>query len=122
MDEARCPLAIASPYQLKLALTRSVDQALDRPDLSPPARGGCLKLLRKMCGRHALLPTTLRTQISFEQTGDVLYRGGFADVWKGEHCGRDVAVKVLRTYSNGDLRKVIGVSWLAVLSSHVTVH
>jgi len=31
-------------------------------------------------------------------------------VWKGEHCGREVAVKVIRTYTSGDLQKVIGVS------------
>jgi hypothetical protein len=42
--------------------------------------------------------------------GNPLYRGGFADVWKGEHCGRDVAIKVLRIYSNSDLQKIIGVS------------
>ena len=42
--------------------------------------------------------------------GFPLYRGGYADVWKGEHCGRDVAVKVIRTYSNSDLQKIIGVS------------
>ena len=31
-------------------------------------------------------------------------------MWKGEHSGRDVAVKVIRTYSNSDLQKVVGVS------------
>ena len=41
----------------------------------------------------------------------MLYRGGFADVWKGEHCGRDVAVKVLRIYSDSDLQRVAGVSF-----------
>ena len=30
-------------------------------------------------------------------------------MWKGEHCGQDVAVKVLRAYSNSDLQKIIGV-------------
>jgi hypothetical protein len=39
-------------------------------------------------------------------------------VWKGDHGGRDVAVKVLRTYSNVDLQKIIGVSyWLGPLSA-----
>jgi hypothetical protein len=62
-----------------------------------------------MCGRHALLPRGLRITVCYDQTGAVLYRGGFADVRKGEHCGRDVAVKVLRTYSDDDLQKLIGV-------------
>jgi hypothetical protein len=32
-------------------------------------------------------------------------------VWKGQHCGRDVAVKVIRTYSDDDLQRVIGVRY-----------
>jgi hypothetical protein len=39
-------------------------------------------------------------------------------VWKGEHGGRHVAVKVMRTYSNDDLQKIIGVSyWPCPLSA-----
>jgi hypothetical protein len=30
-------------------------------------------------------------------------------VWKGTYCGRDVAVKIMRTYSDDDLQQVIGV-------------
>ena len=38
-------------------------------------------------------------------------------MWKGEHFGREVAVKVLRTYSNSELQKIIGVScWLRSLA------
>jgi len=88
----------------------SVDQALDRPDVSSRTRKNCLKSLYRACGRHALLPTCLKIPVSYDRTGDALYRGGFADVWKGKHCGRDVAVKVIRIYSNADLQKIIGVS------------
>ena len=63
-----------------------------------------------MCGRHTLLPTSLKTIIPFEQTGNAWFRGGFADVWKGVHGGRDVAVKVLRMYASGDSKRVIQVS------------
>ena len=31
-------------------------------------------------------------------------------MWKGDHRGREVAVKVIRTYTKGDLQKVVGVS------------
>ena len=31
-------------------------------------------------------------------------------MWKGKYCDRDVAVKVLRTYLNSDVQKIIGVS------------
>ena len=40
-----------------------------------------------------------------------MYRGGYADVWKGEYCGRDVAVKVIRTHSNDESPKVAKVSF-----------
>ena len=70
----------------------------------------------RTCGRHALLPTAMKVVAQYDRTGGALYRGGFADVWKGDHCGREVAVKVIRTYAKGDLRKVVGVSrWLCNL-------
>jgi hypothetical protein len=33
-------------------------------------------------------------------------RGGFADVWKGEHQRREVAVKVLRIFEKSNLDKI----------------
>ena len=36
--------------------------------------------------------------------------GGFADVWKSDYRGREVAVKVLRIYANSDLQKITRVS------------
>lgn len=86
-----------------------IDEALDTLEFSPLLRKKCLKLLYRMCGRHALLPEALKVPVYYGKTGVALYRGGFGDVWKGEYCGRDVAVKVLRTYSNSDLQKIIGV-------------
>ena len=32
--------------------------------------------------------------------------GGYADVWKGSHEGKDVAAKVLRVYSSSDFDKI----------------
>ena len=49
--------------------------------------------------------------VSYGKTGSALYRGGFADVWKGEYSGRDVAVKVIRTYSDSNLQRMMGVSF-----------
>ena len=64
-----------------------------------------------MCGHYALLPSATHITASYGRTGSVLYRGGFADVWKGEYSGLEVAVKVIRTYSDKSLKGVIGVSF-----------
>ena len=32
--------------------------------------------------------------------------GGFADVWKGNHEGKEVAAKVLRVYLTSDFEKI----------------
>jgi len=113
MDEARSASTHREPVFIETDIGIFYYQALDRPDLSPRTRENCLRSLRKICGRHALLPTTLKTPISVERTGDVMFRGGFADVWKGEYCGRDVAIKALRIYSESELQRVAGVSyWL----------
>ena len=37
------------------------------------------------------------------------YQGGFAEVWKTEHEGREVAVKVLKVYVKSDLVKIMRV-------------
>ena len=108
--EARPHPLITNLWQSKLAFTHLIKQVLDRPDISPGARKNCLKSLYRTCGRHALLPTSLKIPIAFERTGNTLFRGGFADVWKADHCGRDVAIKVIRIYSDSDLQRVIGVS------------
>ena len=48
-----------------------------------------------------------------------LYHGGFAEVWKGEYQGREVAVKVLKMYKTSDLVKItrVGSHSLCVLIS-----
>ena len=79
------------------------------PDLSLSTRRNGLKLLYRACGHHARLPKALHIPVHYDHTGDALYRGGFADVWKGECHGREVAVKVIRTYSNSELQKVSNV-------------
>jgi len=57
----------------------------------------------------------MKIHAEYDRTNIALYRGGSADVWKGLYCGRDVAVKVIRTYSNSDLRKIIGVGYYRAL-------
>ena len=94
-------------------LPLSTYQALDLPNLLPWHRKKCLSVLCKICGRQALLPKSLRVPLCYNRSDNPLYRGGYADVWKGEHRGRYVAVKVLRVYSMGDSDKITSVRFSA---------
>ena len=98
--------------QVEPALRRYVDQVLDRPDLPLWVRMKCLRPLYRTCGRHGLLPKALKVPVCYDRDDYPLYQGGYADVWKGECRGREVAVKVIRAYSRSDLRKITRVSSL----------
>ena len=71
----------------------------------PQLRQKCLRVLRKICGSQALLPISLQIPLCYDLSDVPLYSGGFADVWKGEHQGTNVAVRVLKVTS-GNLDKV----------------
>ena len=87
----------------------STGQTLHAPGLSLQTRKQCPRLLYRICGQYTLLPKTLEVPVCVKQTSNPLYRGGCADVRKGEHSGQDVAIKVIRTYSNNELEKTINV-------------
>jgi len=72
-----------------------------------------MKTLRKMCVRHSLVPKSLKIELGDDPPGVLMYGGGFGDVWNHEFQGREVAVKVLRTYLTSDLGKIIrvGCQW-----------
>ena len=95
---------------LTLGPTPSTGQALDLPDLSPQLRKKCIIALCRVCGNRVLLPRSLCIPLCYNRMDPPLYRGGFADVWKGKHQGCHVAVKVLRVYSTSDLEKMTSVS------------
>ena len=93
---------------------RPVDQVLDDPTFS--FRKKCLKTLRKICGDQALLPNSLQIPLCYNPSDNALYSGGYADVWKGQHQGYGVAVKVLRVYSTSNFEKIknVGLGCCAV--------
>ena len=72
----------------------------------PRLRGKCLSTLCKICGYHALLPRSVQISLHYDRTSVPRYQGGFAEVWKAEHNGREVAVKVLKVYATSDLTDV----------------
>ena len=63
-----------------------------------------------MCADHSRLPRSLQIEVHYDKSRVAHCGGGFADVWKGNHGDREVAVKVLRIYANSDLQKVTRVS------------
>ena len=107
MDEA-CLLHFRSGWLILMA-TYPPHQALETLDLSVQLRRKYLKILYRTCGFHERLPTTMRIAVRYDRTADALFRGGCGDVWKGEYRDQEVAVKVIRVYSDSDLQKVIGV-------------
>ena len=66
------------------------------------------KWFRQSCGHYGLVPVSYT--ISRERISTVgkhaIVSGGFGDVWKATFDGRDVAVKALRIYKTGDVRKI----------------
>ena len=85
------------------------EQTLDT--LAPRLRKRCLITLRRMCGRQALLPRSLQVPLCYTRSEPPLSHGGYADVWKGEHQGRHVEVKVLRVHSTSEFHEITNVGF-----------
>ena len=83
-----------------------VNQALNLPDLPPQLRRELLRALCRVCGRRALLPKSLQVPLCYNRLQVPQCRGGFADVWMGDHRGQQVAAKVLRVYLTSDFGKI----------------
>ena len=71
--------------------------------------------------RPCILSPPRNEWVDSNPTGDPQYRGRFADVWKGQYNGQDVAVKVLRIYSTHDLQPIKGVGRFKC-HSQIVVH
>ena len=82
------------------------DQALDSPNLLLWLRRECLTTLSRMCGRHALLPRSLQIPLCYNRLDTPLYDGGSANVWRGNHEGRPVAVKALKVYQSSNIVRI----------------
>ena len=79
-----------------------------------------MRALSHICGRRALIPRSLQIPLCYNRSDIPQYRGGCADVWKGEYQGRPVAAKVPRVYSTSDFYKIRKVGWLhAILNIRV---
>lgn len=120
IDRVRSPLAHRCQFWLdETDNDHPVHQVVEIPDLCSRVRKKLLKALYRKCGDHSTLPMAMYIPVIYDRMTAPLYRGGCGDVWKGKHCNREVAVKVLRTYSNSDLQKAMGVSSCRASRSHV---
>lgn len=71
--------------------------------LTPDIRRRCLASLYRICGYQGLLPQSLALPLCYDPGNRPLCHGQFTDVWKGQHRGEEVAVKVYRVYQRDDL-------------------
>ena len=71
-------------------------------------------MLCKICGRYTLIPRSIQIPLCYNWIDAPRYRGGFAEVWKGEHKGVEVAVKVLKVFMTSDLTKIMKVGFPVV--------
>ena len=76
--------------------SRCQTQVLARSSLDENLRKRSLRLISKICKAHEIIPASYILQREFIRVGRVYYRGGFADVSKGEYFGRPVAIKRLK--------------------------
>lgn len=90
-----------------------IDKALDDA-LEPQVRRVYLRRLSKVCSLRTLLPTSAKIPPCYNPTENPVASGGFADVWKGQHEGQTVAVKVIKIISGEVTREIISVSSLTV--------
>ena len=70
-----------------------------------------MRYLLKICSLQALVPRPLAIPLCYDPTETPLCHGGFADMWKGQHCDKEVAAKVLRIYPKGDFEGVKNVGF-----------
>ena len=83
-----------------------------------------MHFLYDICGRDALLPRSLAIPLCYDPTENPLDQGGFANIWKGQYDGKEVAAKVLRVYAANDVQKIrkVGYHQLVVCINELTKH
>ena len=89
-------LSLKNPYPIGQALG-SLPQQIHRR---------CLRTLYRVCSRQALLPRSLAIPLCYDPMETPLCCGGFADVWKGQCRGQEVAAKALRVALTSDIVRI----------------
>jgi hypothetical protein len=86
-------------------------------------RRECVHSLSRICGRRALLPSSLEVPFFYDHMDYPLASGGYGDVWKGRCHDQNVAVKVIRVYDTNRFSMItrVGYWWCSrlAISDHV---
>ena len=88
----------------------TIGQLLTLPHLDEKPSRRFSRLLYKICKTCGILPTSYAIQLELTHVGEFGWSGGFADVSKGEHEGRPVAIKHLRVGTKDEFDKIFKVS------------
>ena len=92
----------ATPLAFR-SVTKHALQALSVTPTTDEVSLQCLHKLQAICGYHMVLPSSYTVSGEITRIGDrPVALGGFADVWKGTHGGKQVCVKLLRVSLNND--------------------
>lgn len=78
-----------------------IRQALKSREISIN-KGPILWTLRQLCACLETLPGSCVLPIDFKPSGQYHAAGGFAEVWRGSHGGREVAFKSIRASTQTD--------------------
>jgi len=93
--------------------------------LTPQIHRKFLRVIYKVCSRQALVPRSLEIPLCYDPNERPACQGGFADLWKGQYRGKEVAAKVLRLRPTDDLERVrrVGFQWCSLdLLCPLTAH
>ena len=91
-------------------LLLTITQLLTLPHLDEKVSRRSSRLLYKICKACGMLPASHVIQPELTRVGEFGWSGGFADVSKGEHQGRPVAIKHLRIGTKDEFTKIFKVS------------
>lgn len=92
-------------------MSDAAPQALESDNLDALEKSKYMTVLRKLCVSCGILPASHILPDGLDIIGNQPHMaGGFGEVWLGTYKGRQVAVKVLRTYTTDDQVKVHKVS------------
>jgi len=97
-----------------LKLLSPIDQVMN--GLVPLTYREFLHTAHMICGHQALVPQSLEIPLCYDPNEQPAYGGGSADVWKGQHHGKEVAAKVLRLPRKNDLEWIrsVGCWWCSL--------